>query len=95
MAMRTLIVSMVGDDSGQAFLEMDYDDAQGVLFSNAAMAEVRIVNGMSRSVATDLRRPGGQSWATVVVGPGETWRKVAGGSVRRESDLASFNLRTV
>lgn len=95
--MATLILGIVGDESGQARLEVDYDETTGDPLDPAddpTLIAGRVANSMARAVFFDFRRTNQQPWFTATVPAGETRSANAGGPVRKMSDLAFVMLRT-
>lgn len=90
--MALLVVCRVGDESGEARLEIEYDETSDS--ADWDLIQGRVVNGMRRPCFVLMQRGNGQSWLERQVDAESIVSEDAGGPMRRMSDLARIMLVT-
>lgn len=90
--MATLVLCNVGDESGSARLEVDYDETSNP--DDWDLIAGRVVNEMLRPCFVLMQRDNGQSWLEREVDAESTVSQDAGGAVQRMSDVPRMMLVT-
>lgn len=92
MAVQTLLVASVSDESGRARLEVDVDDTSDP--ADWDLISGRVVNNMARACYVLIQRGNGQNWFEAAVEAGQSVSADAGGPVKTLSDVPRMMLVT-